>query len=372
MYILRIYNQLKPLLSNVCRTTNEELNLHKLYLEYLLKEYEYPMELAFKDNGNVKEFMDNFTEDIIQKERERIKGLSYEQLENLIEDDDALKKLTELSSKIFEQARKKKLTGTFNATVVYTTMEMQVLSLYENIRRLNKSAATQMFNETLLDLKYLYNKSQKQSERLQKETNREIGLIDTVLENAKQAGRIIENETIIRDVLVKLYARFPDFTEDNKYALCMYYVYAITDGQATKEKHVDIINSIIGFEKEELQVEISKFKWIPQVLKKALELGNDLFERAKKAYLFYNFEEKDGVDSVLDELIALKPIIENEQYLYRDKNEVLSIYTDLVEEAKLDAETSKGNREIQSKRLKLYLEEMATLDYLPTDKGLAS
>ena len=151
MYILRIYNQLKPLLSNVCRTTNEELNLHKLYLEYLLKEYEYPMELAFKDNGNVKEFMDNFTEDIIQKERERIKGLSYEQLENLIEDDDALKKLTELSSKIFEQARKKKLTGTFNATVVYTTMEMQVLSLYENIRRLNKSAATQMFNETLLD-----------------------------------------------------------------------------------------------------------------------------------------------------------------------------------------------------------------------------
>lgn len=374
MYILRLYNQICPLLSNVCRTTQDELRIHKLYLEYLLKEYEYSIELAFRDNGTVKEFMDGYIDSLVQKEREKIAGLSFDEIENMLEDDDALDKLTELSNQIFEQARRKKFTGTFNTNMVYTTMEVKVLSLYENIRRLNKPAATKLFNETLLDLKYLYNKGQKESERLTKETNKEVGLIDTVLSECKQNGLVIHNELEVRDVLVRLYSRYKDLTDDYKYAICLYYVYAVTNEGNSQNTRVDVLNSLLSWDIEHLKDKVAAFKWKPCALKEIMKLSNAIFEKAKDAYLFYKVSTTSEIDELLEKIIQLGNQLKSETYLYREKDEILGIYAELLKETRIDVETCKGNREVQSKRLGVYLEDMSTMSFLSveTSKDIAS
>ena len=95
-----------------------------------------------------------------------------------------------------------------------------------------------------------------------------------------------------------------------------------------------------------------------------MELSSEIFDQAKKAY--YNEEVSvQDAEQKLEEIIALRKEIENQEYKYRDKREIIAYYEEELSECILDVDTIEGERFIQSIRLGDYI------DYIKLDDEIS-
>lgn len=146
----------------------------KQYMEYLIDQYY--LTLAKEDRGNNESFMQRYVNSILDEERDKWKDLSFEEIENILIEDKAYAKLSSISSEIFDKARRKKA-GEKKVQVddtVYKELKEEVISTYNEVREINKEAASDILSETLLEIDYIYNNSQFESLRL----SHELGTLD--------------------------------------------------------------------------------------------------------------------------------------------------------------------------------------------------
>ena len=140
----------------------------------------------------------------------------------------------------------------------------------------------------------------------------------------------------------------------------MHYLYYLKgvkeDGSALSNDDIEEkFTKSLPNDMDELLSEIVPFLFIPESLEKVFKLSQEIFEEAKKAY--YNEEVSvQDVEQKLEEIIALRKEIENQEYKYRDKREIIAYYEEELSECILDVDTIEGERFIQSLRLGEYIE----------------
>lgn len=112
---------------------------------------------------------------------------------------------------------------------------------------------------------------------------------------------------------------------------------------------------------EDILEYIEAFKWLPPAMKKVYSLGQKLFEMAQTAY--YGLDEADDkfiseAEDLLKTIHECRDELETENYKYRSKSDVESLYEVELSECELDVGTVKGNDIILSFRMGDFVEEM--------------
>ena len=187
--------------------------------------------------------------------------------------------------------------------------------------------------------------------------NEEI-VFDVLKDYKNNQNSILLNEKSKVEVLKQLCDDYKDFDIEDKYALCMYYLFYSTHYEDMDEEDIKEIFVKKSLPKDlgEVLGKIDAFRWIPTAFSKVLQLSSEIFEEAKKAY-FDGDVSYEKVEEKLNRIIQLKTDIENDEYKYRDRDEILIEYEEVLSECILDTDTVKGERLVQSMRLGKYIDD---------------
>lgn len=163
--------------------------------------------------------------------------------------------------------------------------------------------------------------------------------------------------------LEKICEKYKELDDESIYGLCSYYLFFF---KSVKENNRVLSDESIESQfikslpdnKDELLSRIELFKWVPEPYSKVLKLSMEIFEEAKEAHYNGGVSVQDA-EKKLDEIIALKAEIENADYKYRDKSEIMEEYEAELSECILDVDTIKGERFVHSLRLGDYIDEIS-------------
>lgn len=162
--------------------------------------------------------------------------------------------------------------------------------------------------------------------------------------------------------LERICEHYKELDAENIYGLCMYYLYYFrsdkeNDGALSDDSIEESFIKILPTNFNELLSRIELFKWIPASFSKVLKLSLEIFEEAKEVYYNENASANDAEEK-FKEIVDLKTEIENEDYKYRNRNDILEEYETVLSECILDIDTIKGERSVHSIRLGNYIEEV--------------
>lgn len=171
--INKIFETILPILAEKCKTVEKQNELQEKYMSYLLKQYEGS--LALIDN-NDEIFTSKYIDSIIRDEREKWVGLSIDEVDNCLDEDEAYTNFLLLSFEIFEKAKRKKTSQIFDEELVdYEILKNKIIAAFNDIKEINRDEVSDTLSETLVELDYIYGLSGMESFRLSHESVNEFG-----------------------------------------------------------------------------------------------------------------------------------------------------------------------------------------------------
>ena len=188
-------------------------------------------------------------------------------------------------------------------------------------------------------------------------------ILDVITDFNNDNG-IDKNKFSNNSALERICEHYKELDAENIYGICMCYIYyfvnakkeGILSDDSIEENFIKTMPANFG----ELLGRIEEFKWVPTSFSKVLNLSFEIFKEAKEAYCNESTSASDAEEK-LKEIVNLKTEIENEDYKYRNKNDILDEYETELSECILDVDTIKGNRFIHSIRMSDYIEEFEAL-----------
>lgn len=162
-YISTIYERTNYIIKSCF--VNESEKMLALYKEYLTNKYESQLTDIIKSESE--EMVNAVIETFIEDELRIWAGLSETEMMSILEHDSAYEHLSFLSDIAYEQAKECwKKHKYYNNDEEYMLRLEEISECLDNIKPYNLEAAKELLSETILDIDYIFGKTENTSLRL--------------------------------------------------------------------------------------------------------------------------------------------------------------------------------------------------------------
>ncbi|WP_461810953.1 hypothetical protein [Faecalimonas sp.] len=172
----------------------------------------------------------------------------------------------------------------------------------------------------------------------------------------------IDREYIANLLLLKMGWSVERYGAENIYALVIEFMYCYLLDESSELKNIEdnsmevIIQDYLSHSIEWHIERDETFKWYPKVLDQVWNDSHCLFEMAKDAYVGNrNIENTEKANSLFERILSVRETLEQENYRYRSKEDILDLYEHEISESQLDLDLISEESIFLSFRLSYYI-----------------